>query len=53
MVGEKLVVAGHSTVDAVKYLPCLYTAAEVLMFGTPAFILGIIVGFVLGYSLGI
>ena len=53
MVGEKLAVAGNNTVDAVKYLPCLYTTAEVLLFGTPAFILGVVVGFVLGYSLGI
>ena len=53
MVGEKLAVAGNNTVDTVKYLPCLYTAAEVLLFGTPAFILGVIVGFVLGHSLGI
>ena len=52
MVAGKLAVAGNNTVDTVKYLPCLYSAAEVLLFGTPAFLLGVGVGFLLGYYFG-
>jgi hypothetical protein len=52
MVAAKLTVAGNNTVDTVKYLPCLYTTAEVLLFGTPAFLLGVGVGFMLGYHFG-
>jgi len=45
--------AGNSTVDTVKYLPCLYHYAEVLLFGISAFCIGVIVGFLLGQAIGI
>jgi hypothetical protein len=50
MVGKTFSVAGHTTVDTVKYLPCLYTSAEVLLFSTSAFILGVILGLCLGHG---
>lgn len=52
MVAAKLTVAGNNTVDTVKYLPCLYTTAEVLLVSTFAFLLGVGLGLILGYYLG-
>ena len=53
MVGQKLSGAGHSTVDVVKYLPCLYQPAEVLKSGTFAFAFGLVIGLLLGHFCGV
>jgi hypothetical protein len=53
MVAQTISGAANSTVDVVKYLPCLYHPAEVLKFGTFAFTLGVAVGILLGHFCGV